>query len=303
MAGTGENTRYRPYLIINDILQMRNVDERMRREEEEGRRREERLEVKLKEEREKREKLERLKEKRRKKRKEKRKDLKHQTDEVCVRSEKNDAKLCEEDLEVSNKNYLDDTVVQTSSKLEDGPRKRSGDRKRQEVVNLLKAKEKGKCETAGKSHRNGGIQIDGTANALEAWRSPENVETKRRSMSEAKEVELSQKIPFEAAVTELLSEGEEDSVTEDESENEERILQPAISGLSLKSDHVYEAPQSLEDLVNGLDGGVDRLERNKDIVVKSLGQKMVELGLHPDTSHLSGSLILQADSPVRSSKC
>ena len=111
-------------------------------------------------------------------------------------------------------------------------------------------------------------------------------------MSEAREVEVAEKIPFEAPVTELLSEGEEDSFTGDESEKEEeeeeRILQPAISGLSLKSDHVYEAPQSLEDLVNGLDGGVDRLERNKEIVIKALGQKMVELGLHPDTSHLSG---------------
>ena len=69
---------------------------------------------------------------------------------------------------------------------------------------------------------------------------------------------------------------------------EDRKIQPAVSGLSLKSDHVYEAPQSLEDLVNGLDGGVDRLERNKEAVVKALGQKMVQLGLHPDTSHLSG---------------
>ena len=71
---------------------------------------------------------------------------------------------------------------------------------------------------------------------------------------------------------------------------EDRKIQPAVSGLSLKSDHVYEAPQSLEDLVNGLDGGVDRLERNKEAVVKALGQKMVQLGLHPDTSHLSGWL-------------
>ena len=92
-----------------------------------------------------------------------------------------------------------------------------------------------------------------------------------------------------APVTELFSEGEEDSLSEDESENgEDGILQPAISGLSLKSDHVYEAPQSLEDLVNGLDGGVNRLEKNKELVIKALGKKMVELGLHPDTSHLSG---------------
>ena len=40
--------------------------------------------------------------------------------------------------------------------------------------------------------------------------------------------------------------------------------------------------------MNGLGGGVDRLDRNKEIVIKALGQKMVELGLHPDTSHLSG---------------
>ena len=259
----------------------------MRREEEEGRRREERLEAQLKEEKEKREKLERLKEKRRKKRREKKKELKDQTEEAPLRLEKNDAKR-EEDLEVSDKVDLDETVVQTSLKVKDGLRNRSGDRKRHEVVDLLEANEKKKSETAGGSQKKGGGQIEGTANALEAWKSPESVETKRRSMSEAKEVELAQKIPLEAPVTELLSEGEENSVTEDESENEERILQPAISGLSLKSDHVYEAPQSLEDLVNGLDGGVDRLERNKDIVVKALGQKMVELGLHPDTSHLSG---------------
>ena len=268
---------------------MRNMDERVRREEEEGRRREERLEAQLKEEKEKREKLERLKEKRRKRRKEKKKkEFKDQPDEVPLRSEKNDAKLCEEDLEVSDKDDLDDTVVQTSSKIEERPRKRSGDSKRREVVDQLRANEKKKSETAGRSQKKGLGQMDGTTNALEAWKSPESVETKRRSMSEAREEDLAEKIHFEAPVTELLSEGEEDSVTEDESEREERILQPAISGLSLKSDHVYEAPQSLEDLVNGLDGGVDRLERNKDIVVKALGQKMVELGLHPDTSHLSG---------------
>ena len=259
------------------------MDERIRREEEEARRREERLEAQLKEEKEKREKLERLREKRRKRRKEKKKkEFKDQPDEVPMRSEKNDAKLCEEDLEVSEKDDLDDTVVQTSSKIEDRPRKR------REVVDQLRANEKKKSETAGRSQKKGLGQIEGTANALEAWKSPKSVQTKRRSMSEAREEDLAEKIHFEAPVTELLSEGEEDSVTEDESEREERILQPAISGLSLKSDHVYEAPQSLEDLVNGLDGGVDRLERNKDIVVKALGQKMVELGLHPDTSHLSG---------------
>ena len=266
------------------------MDERIRREEEEARRREERLEAQLKEEREKRERLERLKMKRRKKRKEKKKELKDQTDEVPLRLEKNDAKLCEEDLEVSDK----DDFVQTSSKapllVEHLPKKKSGDRKRQEVVDLLEANKKTDFETAGKSHKKGGGQIEGTANAQEAWRSPESIETKRRNMSEARQVEMAQKIPFEAAITELLSEGEEDSITGDESEKEEeeRILQPAISGLSLKSDHVYEAPQSLEDLVNGLDGGVDRLERNKEIVIKALGQKMVELGLHPDTSHLTG---------------
>ena len=117
-------------------------------------------------------------------------------------------------------------------------------------------------------------------------------------MQEAKQrQDTTQKKTIQAPVTELLSEGEEEEDCEDllteeeESEDEEleeRKIQPAVSGLSLKSDHVYEAPQSLEDLVNGLDGGVDRLERNKEAVVKALGQKMVQLGLHPDTSHLSG---------------
>ena len=145
-------------------------------------------------------------------------------------------------------------------------------------------------EIERKSHKGGG-QTKGTSNAQEAWRSPESVEIERRSLLEARDVEMAQKIHFEAPVTELISEGEEGSFSEDESEKEEeeeRILQPAISGLSLKSDHVYEAPQSLEDLVNGLDGGVDRLERNKEVIIRALGQKMVELGLHPDTSHLSG---------------
>ena len=63
----------------------------MRREEEEARRREERLENQLKEERGKRERMERLKEKRRKKRKDKKKESKDQADEVALRSEKNDA--------------------------------------------------------------------------------------------------------------------------------------------------------------------------------------------------------------------
>ena len=101
----------------------------MRREEEEARRREERLENQLKEERGKRERMERLKEKRRKKRKDKKKESKDQADEVAVRSEKNDAELCEEEF-----GKVD---AQASSKpplVEDYPRKRSGEGRGREVV-------------------------------------------------------------------------------------------------------------------------------------------------------------------------
>ena len=265
---------------------MRNLDERMRREEEEARRREERLENQLKEERGKRERMERLKEKRRKKRKDKKKESKDQADEVAVRSEKNDAELCEEEF-----GKVD---AQASSKpplVEDYPRKRSGEGRGREVVdrgNTLLENEKKKSGEARKSHDNGGRPNESTVNS-NAWRSPKSVETKKMPATKQVELGLDQKISEEAPVTELFSEGEEDSLSEDESENgEDGILQPAISGLSLKSDHVYEAPQSLEDLVNGLDGGVNRLEKNKELVIKALGKKMVELGLHPDTSHLSG---------------
>ena len=44
----------------------------------------------------------------------------------------------------SEENDLADRGAQTSSKAEDGPRKRGGDRKRQEVIDLLDANEKKK---------------------------------------------------------------------------------------------------------------------------------------------------------------
>ena len=79
MAGTGEIIRISSFLIslaflfilLTPIchLQMRNMNERLRRDEEEARRREERLEAQLKEERQLREKMEKLKEKRRRRRK------------------------------------------------------------------------------------------------------------------------------------------------------------------------------------------------------------------------------------------
>ena len=224
---------------------------------------------------------------RQKKRKEKKKESKDQADEVAVRSEKNDAELCEEEF-----GKVDDQASSKPPLVEDYPRKRSGEGRGREVVergNTLLENEKKKSGEARKSHDNGGRPNESTVNS-NAWRSPKSFETKKMLSTKQVKLGLDQKISEEAPVTELFSEGEEDSLSEDESENEEDgILQPAISGLSLKSDHVYEAPQSLEDLVNGLDGGVNRLEKNKELVIKALGKKMVELGLHPDTSHLSGS--------------
>ena len=273
---------------------MRNMNERLRRDEEEARRREERLEVQLKEERLLREKMEKLKEKRRRRRRE-RKELKAGAGvEVALKNNDRGKVKCEEVLELSEREDLSPPLLEAPPVVNG---KLNRDIHRKEPLNPSKADVK-KTQTTKKLQNPSAGQVEaanGSSTTLEAWKSPENVETKRRGVQEAKQrQDTTQKITIQAPVTELLSEGEEeegeDLLTEEEEseEEEERKIQPAVSGLSLKSDHVYEAPQSLEDLVNGLDGGLDLLERNKEAVVKALGQKMVQLGLHPDTSHLSG---------------
>ena len=215
--------------------------------------------------------------------------------EVALKNNNRSKVSCEEVLELSEREDLSSPPLEVPPVV-NGILNR--DIHRKEPLNSSKADVKKTQTTKKLQNPNAGQQVEAandSSTKLEAWKSPENVETKRRGLQEAKQrQDTTQKITIQAPVTELLSEGEEeeceDLLTEEEEseEEEERKIQPAVSGLSLKSDHVYEAPQSLEDLVNGLDGGLDRLERNKEAVVKALGQKMVQLGLHPDTSHLSG---------------
>ena len=78
-------------------------------------------------------------------------------------------------------------------------------------------------------------------------------------------------------------EDESEEEEEDDADEEGRGLRPAVSGSSLRSEHVYEAPGSLEDL---LVGSRRRLERSRVEAESRLAARLQELGLHPGAEQL-----------------
>ena len=107
-----------------------------------------------------------------------------------------------------------------------------------------------------------------------------NEDMVRQSEREIGDVEYEEESEEEGEESE--EEGEESEDEDDEAE-EVRGLRPAVSGSSLRSEHVYEAPGSLEDL---LVGSRHRLERSRGEVEARLAHRLEELGIHPSSAQL-----------------
>ena len=247
--------------------QVRTLGERLREEVEAARSREEGFRLQLQEEKEKRKEV-------RQKRRSRRRERRQRQEET-----KPDVKLEQEVMTTSPEAAeLKDlkTVVISAEETEESPQfDRRQEKRKSPIKQLMKKKPDGvatKSKTAVETE-------DRTKSLEKAWASTEET----RVM-----VQLERGRRTGQEETEVMGVTDSESGEESEEEEEEDVpgMRPAVSGFSLKSDHVYEAPQSIEDLSLG-EGGGERLERCRDVVHRRLEDRLQELGLDPEVSQLS----------------